>query len=411
MKKTLRIMVNEVITTVTRRSWLFTTFGLPLISGLILLGVSVVNRSAPGAVSEVFSAESPKSPIAEGYVDESGLILSIPAGVTEEMLISYPDESTAHQALEVGEISAYYVVHQDYLQSGDITYVRPDFNPLSAFDQADLIQRILKINLLGGDQQLADMVNHPLELELVSQAPSPQRDEDNPLTFFLPYAVTMIYYFIILMSATLLLSSMTKEKENRVLEILMSSINARQLMVGKIAGLGLVGLLQAALWVGTGFVSLRLAGRTFSLPESFQLPLSFLLWGLIFFLLGYALYASLMASVGALVPNLREASQATFVVILPLIIPMMMISVLIRDPNGGLATGLSLFPLTAPVVMMTRLSAAPVPLWQLLLSTLILAITVMLLLRAVAGMFRTQTLLSGQPFNLKRLVSALLGRI
>jgi ABC-2 type transport system permease protein len=117
-----------------------------------------------------------------------------------------------------------------------------------------------------------------------------------------------------------------------------------------------------------------------------------------------------MAGVGALVPNLREASQATFVVILPLIIPLVMISVLIEDPNSALALGLSLFPLTSPVVMMTRLSAAHVPLPQLLLSAALLAITAALVVRTVAGIFHAQTLLAGQALTPKRLFALLSGR-
>jgi ABC-2 type transport system permease protein len=116
-----------------------------------------------------------------------------------------------------------------------------------------------------------------------------------------------------------------------------------------------------------------------------------------------------MAAIGALVPNLREASQATFIVILPLLIPLMSISVLIAAPDGGLATTLSLVPFTSPIAMMTRLAAAGVPFWQLLLAAVLLAITGILVLRLVASMYRAQTLLTGQPFSLKRLFSALVG--
>jgi ABC-2 type transport system permease protein len=220
----------------------------------------------------------------------------------------------------------------------------------------------------------------------------------------------MLYYVLILMSASLLLNSVTKEKENRVLEILMSSVSSRQLLTGKITGLGIASLFQAVIWVGTGFAVLRLSGRSFDISHAFQLPLSFLAWGFIFFVLGYALYASLMASVGALVPNLREASQATFIVIIPLVIPLMAISIIIRDPNGALATILSLFPLTAPVTMMTRLAATSVPLWQTTLAAILLALTAVWIVRAVANMFRAQTLLSGQPFSLQRLFRALAGK-
>jgi len=110
------------------------------------------------------------------------------------------------------------------------------------------------------------------------------------------------------------------------------------------------------------------------------------------------------------VPNLREASQATFVVIFPMIIPLFFISILIEEPNGTLATILSLIPWTASVTMMMRLAAGNVPLWQLLASSALLAVTAFLILRSVVRLFRAQTLLSGQPFNVKIYLNALLGR-
>jgi ABC-2 type transport system permease protein len=129
----------------------------------------------------------------------------------------------------------------------------------------------------------------------------------------------------------------------------------------------------------------------------------------VFFILGYLLYACLMSGLGALVPNLREASQTTFIVALPLLIPLLLISILIEDPNGWLAIILSMIPLTSPVTMMLRLAATTVPVWQLLLSIGLLVVAVILAIRAAAGMFRAQTLLSGQSFNLKKYLLALAG--
>jgi ABC-2 type transport system permease protein len=162
--------------------------------------------------------------------------------------------------------------------------------------------------------------------------------------------------------------------------------------------------------VGTGRILLARSGTTFNLPIAFQLPTSFLVWGLLFFVLGYAVYASLMAGLGALVPNLREASQATILVIFPLIIPMFLNSVLINEPNSIISIVLSLFPLTSPVAMMTRLAAGGVPLWQTILAAVLLAITAVLVVRAVARMFRAQTILSGQPFSRKMFFNTLFGK-
>jgi ABC-2 type transport system permease protein len=131
---------------------------------------------------------------------------------------------------------------------------------------------------------------------------------------------------------------------------------------------------------------------------------------LIFFLLGYAVYASLMAGLGALVPNLREASQATILVIFPLIIPIFLLSILIEQPNGMLAVILSIFPLTSPVAMMTRLASGEVPFWQIMLAVVFLALTAVFVVRSVARMFRAQTILSGQPFSRKVFFQALLGK-
>ncbi len=135
-------------------------------------------------------------------------------------------------------------------------------------------------------------------------------------------------------------------------------------------------------------------------------------WGLVFFLFGYAVYASLMAGLGALAPNLREASQATFIILIPMMIPLFFSStVFAQDPHGAIATGLSLFPLTSPVAMMTRLSSGGVDWWQPWVALILLAATAVFIVRAVANMFRAQTLLAGQGFNVKMYFRALIGKM
>jgi ABC-2 type transport system permease protein len=182
------------------------------------------------------------------------------------------------------------------------------------------------------------------------------------------------------------------------------------MLTGKILALGVAGLLQTVVWVGAGLLLLRFSGSAFDLGAAFQLPASFLVWGAIFFLLGYGLYAALMASVGALVSNVKEGSSITTLIILPLIVPLVFISGLVQNPNNGISVALSLIPLTSPVAMMTRISATQVPWWQLLLAIALLVATVYLVLRVVASLFRAQNLLSGQPLTIKRYLRALVGK-
>jgi ABC-2 type transport system permease protein len=194
------------------------------------------------------------------------------------------------------------------------------------------------------------------------------------------------------------------------MEILMSSIKPNQLLTGKILGLGLVGLLQMLVWMGSAFLMLRLGGNTLNIPPSLQLPPEILIWGVIFFILGYLLYASLMAGVGALVPNVKEATQATFIVILPILVPLMMVGVIINQPNATLPIVLSLIPFTAPNTMMTRLAVSGVPFWQLALSIVLLIFMIVLIIRAVAGMFRARILLTGKKFSVGLFLKTLVGQ-
>jgi len=410
MNKTLLVLKHELITVLSRPSFLFVIFGIPIIGAIIF---SVAGQLTKGSSAQILLSSlisTPSTVQAEGYIDQSGIIKTIPDSVESGLLLPFPDEGSARKALNDGEISAYYIIPADYIQSGEIIYIRPDFNPLGSSSQSDLMQWILKVNLLGGDVQLATLINGPMSTQKVALSPEPQRDANNLLTYFLPYAVLILFYIIILSTASLLLSSVAKEKENRVMEILMVSVTPRQLLTGKIVGLGLIGLIQVVAWVGTGRLLLARSGTTFNLPIAFQLPTSFLIWGLVFFLLGYAVYASLMAGLGSLVPNLREASQATILVIFPLMIPMFLNSLLINEPDSIISVILSLFPLTSPVAMMTRLAAGGVPLWQTFLAAILLAITAMLVVRSVARMFRSQTILSGQPFSRKLFFNTLMGK-
>jgi ABC-2 type transport system permease protein len=405
------VMRQEIISTVTRRSFLLTAFGIPLISALLFAAVSLVNRSAPGAVSGIMNPTRSSANVPEGFVDQSGLIDIIPEDIAPEDLRRYLDIESAELALIHGEISAFYVIPEDYVERGQIQFTSAEINPMDTINRGSQIDKLLQLNLLDGDSHLAAMVTNPFLLQVMILNPSTRLSDDTPLAFFIPYIVMLLYYMLILMSAGFLVSSVNKERESRVLEIMLVTITPRELLSGKFIGLGLIGLLVNILWVGTAYGLLVMSGTTFQMPVDFQLAPHILLWGVVYFLLGYAVYASLLGAVGALVPNLRETSQATMVVILPMMIPLMFVSVLVQQPNGFLAIALSLFPLTSPVTMMLRLSITAVPPWQLGLSVILLLLTAVLILRVVAGMFRAQTMLSGQPMSIRNIYRLIVGRV
>lgn len=408
MKNIWLVLKNTFISTVSRRSFILTLILVPLVPFLVMVGVTAFGGKAEiPSISELTGNDTGPQQI--GVVDHSDLVKVVPEDL-QDLLVMYPNETSAETAVTDKMIRSYAVISEDYLKTGKVVSFGQDFNPMTGISQVDALRGLLNYNLLDGDAAFFEKITYPMDVQKEYLSEAPQRDTDNMLTFFLPYTVTMLFYMIILFSSSLMLSSITDEKQNRVIEILMTSMTPVEMLTGKIVALGLVGLLQTVVWSAAGLALLRFSGSTLNLSSAFQLPISVLLWGILFFLLGYTVYASLMAGIGALVPNLREASQATTIVIMPMVVPLMLINILISKPNHWVSVVLSLFPLTSPVAMMTRISAVPVPLWQLLAAVALLILTAWFLLRATAGMFRAQNLLSGQTFKIKLFLKALIGK-
>jgi len=140
---------------------------------------------------------------------------------------------------------------------------------------------------------------------------------------------------------------------------------------------------------------------------AFVPPAGIVVWALLYFLLGYLLYASLMGAIGALAPSAREGSTFTVLVLLPLMIPLLLSSSLVHSPNGQLAMALSLFPFTSPSAMITRLVAAQVPIWQTLVSLAGLVVATGLCVVLSARFFRADTLLSHSTINWQHILIAL----
>jgi len=413
MNKTARIVRHELITALRRPSFLLVALGIPLLVLLIVALLTFAKRGSNGT-GYGGSGGSGYAPQIEGYVDQSGLIESIPDSVPRGRLLAYASEEQARQALAAGQIAAYYVIPADYIETGELFYVYPDGKSLTSDGQEWLMLRALLTNLLGGDDDLAQWVWDPIDLSVTNLTPESEYggDRSNELLRIFPFMMVGLLYASIMINSNLLAESVSSEKANRTIEVLMLSVTPRQMLAGKAAGLGIAALIQTVAWLGAVTIAMTAGGQALGLPRGFTFPASLLVWGLLFFLLGFAIYASLMAGVGALAPKLKEANQASFVVLMPLMAGYLVgfIAPVAEASHEVLPVALSLFPLTAPVVMIMRLAEGSVPAWQLLLSVGLMVVTAYLIVRAVAAMFRTQHLLTGQPFSFLRFFAALSGR-
>jgi ABC-2 type transport system permease protein len=408
MNKTILVFRNEFIRTISRPSFIISLLIFPIIMGVVTFVTSI--QEDPTSSVAITALTGDTGELHEGYVDLSGLIKAFPPEVEDSSLIAFPDIANANKAIASGTIDAYYVVPEDYLLTGKINYVRADYNPLSGLENSIMFRDVLQYNLLGRDLHTADRFWNPIRVEEIPLEESTTRDATNPMSYMLPYFVGLILYVVIISSASMLLNSISTEKENRVIELLVASAAPHEIMNGKILALGVVGLLQTVFWAGSGLIVLNIFNKSTILAGSLYLEPTLIIWVILYFLLGYAIYASLMAGVGALAPGLKEASQATTLVVMPLLLPLILSPSFSMTPDNAFSVALSIIPFTAPVSMITRLTAGSVPLWQLALSLGLMAVTAILVIRAVAGLFRAQTLLTGQNFNLLLFVKALMGR-
>jgi len=409
MNKTWIVLRHEINTLLHSRSFLLGVFLFPALGFLILLGVGILQKNMEIYTSpEALSGEAQSD--VKGLVDYSGIIREIPAEL-KGRIQPFDDEESGLQALEAGKITVLFVVSEDYLKTGKVRRISPRRNPFSGDFRAYPVDWLIEYNLFKDRPDLLQRLVQPMNLEEETLSSKKTRRDQNELqAFAIPYGTSMIFYLLIFWNSSLMLSSVNTEKKNRVIEILLTSITPHEIMAGKMLGLGIMGLFQTLIWLIAARLALSFAGRSIPILQGLQIPQEILVWGIVYFLLGYAVFSSMMASIGALAPNLKEASQVTILVALPLYIPFLFLNVLIFRPDSIVSVALSLFPLTSPVAMITRLSATAVPFWQLALAAVLQALTAWLVIRMAAGMFRAQNLLSGQTFNLKVFIKALAGK-
>jgi ABC-2 type transport system permease protein len=420
MSKTLEIMRYEIVSALRRPSFLFFAFGVPLIAIVAFAGYSIIsaNRGSSGDV-ELSQESHELEP--EGYVDLSGLIKMLPQDLPANTLVSYASETEAQEALEAGDISGYYIVLDNYIDTGEVRYIHPDVNPIAEGGQDWVIRWTLYVNMLGGDMELAANIwhvgnfnEHDLSKKHLGNAGSTEECltpgytcESNPLIQLLPIAIMAIIYISIVSGGSYLLRLVSSEKDSRVMELLLLSASTNQLLNGKVIGYCILGFFQVFAWFGAMLLIFKMGGASLNIPPGFELPTSLLVWGLIFFLLGYAVYASLMAGAGAITPKLSQYTSVNFIVSMPLLISYALSVMLAMKPHSPLAVVLSMFPLSAPVMMITRLTVGGVPFWQPVTAAGFTFALAVLILRAVARMFRAQALLSGQPFSISRYLKIL----
>lgn len=226
--------------------------------------------------------------------------------------------------------------------------------------------------------------------------------------FIIPSIFSFLLMMALIFTSTYVLQGLGEEKENRVMEILLSSVSTRQLLAGKVLGLGAAGLVQVIVWIISLPLLLRFASSSIGgFLSTIQIPANFWILGIIYFILGYLVFAVLSASVAAVTSTVQEAQGIASLYTLFAISPFWFVSLLMLYPGSPVWVVLSVFPFTAPVLVMLRLGLTGVPTWQLALSTGVLALSVIGGLWLAARLLRTYTLMYGKRPKLGEIIQNL----
>ena len=255
-------------------------------------------------------------------------------------------------------------------------------------------------NLLAGDvgDDLMERAKTPMNLASYRLDEVggiiPESDELNEIV--VPMIFGILFMMCIFTSSGFMLESVSEEKENRVMEILLSSVSAQQLLVGKILGRGAAGLIQMVIWLATSIVFVKVAAINISVLEDLSLSFDVICLGLLYFLMGYFVFAALMAGIGSIGATMRESQSLSMMVTMPGGLLPFYLFIFTQETEGAVFTVLTLFPLTAPVMGMIRVAAHSIPAWELALSLILMAGAIVFLTWAVAKIFRTFLLMYGK---------------
>lgn len=406
MVKTFLIARREYIYYLQKKSFLFSAFGVPILIAVVM-AISIL-LSTQGNTTDLSGTTR------YGYVDlsEEGIMSDETIrDLYGETFQRYGNEEAARAALDSEEIPVYFVISSDYMASGSIKLYSYGGVPKDMQYHIDrLLISSVSATVAEGHipvERIMNPVEATIRIEDSGREMSPES--------FIPLIITPIVFAVVFMMAmqitgSFLMAGLVEEKENRIMEIMVTSVTPLQLLSGKIIGLGLLGLTQLAAWIIAGIV-LFVVGTNVEALEGLTFPIDLVVLAVLYFLLGYALIAAIMAGIGAVAGSEQESRQYAGIFSLVFAVPYFFIIAFINDPNGTAPVILSIIPFTAPMAMVMRSGLTVVPLWHILLSIALLLVTIALFVWIAAKIFRWGLLLYGKSPRPRDLFRVLRGNV
>lgn len=421
MKKVWVIIKREYLVRVRTRAFAIGTVISPLLLlGLIILPSFLAERGGGGErlITVLDQSGDPKlfdavkkrvaSPGLRPDSDaEEGFGSATRFALTREIVPpdQNPNDSIKRESTEGGKKGSeksYLILGPDVLDGAAPEYHAKNLSDFSiralevAVSAALTERRLMRA---GFDATKISQYMKPVDLKKFKIGASGEsKEEGMRQDFMIAFALLFFLYMSVLFYGIFVMRGVIEEKQSRIVEVLISSVRPTQMMLGKLVGIGLVGLTQIGIWALSTAV-LSLFGATMFASQGVKMPsipMSLLVYFVLYFVLGFFLYATLYAMVGAIVSSEEEAQQAQFPVTLLIVVPMMIFGLVMSNPNSTSSIMLSMIPFFAPTLMMLRIAVINPPVWQILTSMAIMLATILGSVWVAARIYRVGILMYGK---------------
>lgn len=399
------------------RAFMLSTILLPLFAVGIFLVPAMIHRASGGAEYRIVVVD--ETPEGLG----ARIVAALSAEPGDERASTFQVERIARPLAAVRDslatearaetIDGFLWIGEDFAETGTAVY------RAQIVTNAMVIQRLRmaasqaiqteRLDRAGLDGAEVAALLRPAQLE-TSQLTRTGEGGDATSTMVFAYVIMFVLYMFIILYGTQVMQSVHEEKGNRIAEVLMSSVKAPQLLAGKVLGVGGAALVQMAVW--GSLVALAALQRE-RIAALFDVPVETLavlhidpgvgLLLLFFALLGFFLYAALFAAAGAATEDMQDANQFVWILLMPLIVPMVLQFQIVSDPHGQLARVLGWFPFTAPLAMPLRMSATEISVVEMIGSLLVLALSVGAVSWTAGKIYRVGMLSTGKRASMKDL--------
>ena len=429
MRKVWAVIRREFVERVRTRAFILSTLLLPLFMGiLIVLPAYLMSRSTGTKVIALVDATSDDLGQRLETALQAARIGKGPDARPRYAVTRFPAQGRADQARDSlvaftglsRKTSAGWdgilVIGDSTAASGRAYYYGA--NVASFDDMRDLEQTLRpmviakRLEGMGVDLPTVMKAVQGIDLATTKVANGKLTAESGASTFALAYAMGFILYFSLLIFGTQVMTSVIEEKNNRIVEVLASSLTPFQMMLGKVVGVGMVALLQIGIWVGIATylgshqqqimhafgVTGTAGGPGISLPA---MPPQLMIVFFLFFSLGFLLFAAAYAAVGAMCSTTQDAQQMRMPVMIFVLAGFLSTFALMRDPNGTAAHVLTFVPMLTPFVVPLRYSISPLPLLELLASLGVTVLGMLLIVWVAARIYRIGILSYGKKAKLR----------